>query len=320
MIVLKPSDTTFVIISSDQDFRHSYQLLSSSGYEVIVIHNVAQDSNSLKVLAMYANRTYSWTEIMSKNDTLIPNSVEKIHDILNSDGRAAAEVYHNQSTVNVECVSLTNITSKQLEQSGINANQSLNRPRQNDDVSDVGMSGQRCSRARVAIDIANKLLSTSIQTPPLSTDEVKIKTKIKIMEAKEGGSDVALGWVVGTCVRWKGAFGFLSVSVVDRMCVTPTERNCTCVERTGCTDYSRTSVDEAPVPSPVTVHLPLPVTVPILTVEHAQYPLRVYVHYKSLRFDPPAMQLKRGQTVRALLKEGDKGFFAVRVEDFPPIR
>ena len=33
------ANTTFVIISSDQDFRHHMQVLINAGYAVIIIHN-----------------------------------------------------------------------------------------------------------------------------------------------------------------------------------------------------------------------------------------------------------------------------------------
>lgn len=52
MLVLQPAVTTFVIISSDQDFRHHMQLLQNQGFTVIVIHNANNDKWS-QVLEMH---------------------------------------------------------------------------------------------------------------------------------------------------------------------------------------------------------------------------------------------------------------------------
>ena len=84
-------------------------------------------------------------------------------------------------------------------------------------------------------------------------------------------------------MRWKGAFGFLTVALVDSMSVARTCDGCT-------------SEEELPV------------------AEQRSDPVRVYVHYKALQFVPPVMQLKRGDRVRVLLKRRDKGLFGVRVE------
>jgi cold shock CspA family protein len=42
--------------------------------------------------------------------------------------------------------------------------------------------------------------------------------------------------------------------------------------------------------------------------------VRVYAHYKSLYFDPPRMQLRKGERVRVLVETADRGPRAVRVE------
>jgi len=63
MLLLQPSLTTFVIISSDQDFRHHIQLLANNGFEVIVIHD-ATSSSWKTALEMHATRSYVWSSFM----------------------------------------------------------------------------------------------------------------------------------------------------------------------------------------------------------------------------------------------------------------
>jgi hypothetical protein len=54
-------NTTFVIISSDQDFRHHMLLLLNEGYRVIVIHNAPPGKWS-QSLEMQASEAYRWQE------------------------------------------------------------------------------------------------------------------------------------------------------------------------------------------------------------------------------------------------------------------
>jgi uncharacterized LabA/DUF88 family protein len=58
MLLLQPSHTSFVIISSDQDFRHHIQLLANNGFEVVVIHD-ATSSSWKTALEMHATRSYT---------------------------------------------------------------------------------------------------------------------------------------------------------------------------------------------------------------------------------------------------------------------
>lgn len=55
------SNTTFVIISSDRDFRHHMQLLLNGGYSVIIIHN-ALNSKWSQSLEMYATAAFRWDQ------------------------------------------------------------------------------------------------------------------------------------------------------------------------------------------------------------------------------------------------------------------
>jgi hypothetical protein len=52
-----------VIISSDQDYRHHFQLLRNSGYAVIVIHDAKTD-RWVNVMELHATQAYRWGEII----------------------------------------------------------------------------------------------------------------------------------------------------------------------------------------------------------------------------------------------------------------
>jgi hypothetical protein len=66
--VLKPSMTTFIIISSDQDFRHQIQVLVNSGYKVIIIHD-AEGGKHTQTLELHATECYNWRDIVGRLPT-----------------------------------------------------------------------------------------------------------------------------------------------------------------------------------------------------------------------------------------------------------
>lgn len=61
-------NTVFVVISSDQDFRHHTTLLQSAGYRVIIIHNASQGIWA-KTLEMHSTETYRWQEDIIREKT-----------------------------------------------------------------------------------------------------------------------------------------------------------------------------------------------------------------------------------------------------------
>eukprot|EP01041_Mallomonas_annulata_P010087 gene10087-21022_t len=66
MQVLVPSLATFIVITSDQDFRHHFQLLTGRGYRVIVIHKAANSKWS-EALGMHCSQAFHWDEILGNN-------------------------------------------------------------------------------------------------------------------------------------------------------------------------------------------------------------------------------------------------------------
>ena len=65
MAVLPPASTTFVVISSDADFRTHIQQLSNQGFAAIVIHD-APESNAVwtETLVMHASAAYRWSKLL----------------------------------------------------------------------------------------------------------------------------------------------------------------------------------------------------------------------------------------------------------------
>ena len=63
MRILAPHQTTFIIISSDQDFRNHMQLLINQGFKVIIMHN-APPGKWRETLEMQASESYVWNSII----------------------------------------------------------------------------------------------------------------------------------------------------------------------------------------------------------------------------------------------------------------
>ena len=69
MKVLSPSSTSFVVITSDQDYRHHFQSLRNSGYSIIVIHK-ALSSNWINIMELHSTEAYHWNDIMMTTPTI----------------------------------------------------------------------------------------------------------------------------------------------------------------------------------------------------------------------------------------------------------
>jgi len=71
MAVLPAASTTFVLISSDKDFRSQLQILTGAGYCTIVVHN-ATHGDWRKSLEMHSTQAYQWRQDLlqlKENDT-----------------------------------------------------------------------------------------------------------------------------------------------------------------------------------------------------------------------------------------------------------
>lgn len=225
MLVLQPSVTTFVIISSDQDFRHHMQLLQNQGFNVVVIHN-ADNEKWTQVLEMHASESYRWMDIM---------------DIRSSNVCANGTVAFN--------------TSDNNNNSDDNSSNSTSNNNNNDN---------KINQIIPAVDDSNEGTINSLKGD------------------KGAENSWYEGWREGSCIRWNGVYGFLSVVVQSP-------------DKIAESTYFTASTDSS-------------------AASQSMVNVRVYALNKSLSFDPPRMQLRKGERVRVLVTSGDRGPRAVKVE------
>lgn len=351
MLVLDPSQTTFVIISSDQDFRHHYQLLSGAGFEVILVHD-AKGGKWMQALEMHVGRSFLWKDIMGHR--------EFQHDL---DGRIVGEIKGSCSS----SVGTEHCMADEVEEddrgpskgSGERGCRDINGTNSDLGWTLTGTESLAGSGALTAVKIVKGILSNSTSSDRLSDgdrplnilsrsstssgngpgyggerghhvhfEDSKLKTsdnEITVGNGIRGDTEIdrsylaavsqlsslkmlvdekknkidlfdqtvtidapigaSLGWMEGTCIRWKGTFGFLSVS------------------SSGCSRPSSAL-------SKSDGHL----SKSLQSVHTVTGSIRVYAHYKSLNFVPFAMTLKRGQKVKVLVEMGDRGPCAKKVE------
>lgn len=361
MIVLDPTTTTFVIISSDQDFRHHYQLLSGAGFKVIVVHD-AKGGTWTQVLEMHADKAFLWRDIMANKDLEVgvessysesrsiggTSSIssdgdelggpadggegeelpQSVIEELSSRGRRSSKIIMSDLGVTPSGIAGGNLGGSGGLATGVgkavkgilNTSTSTDRVSGDDRPLNVNLSrpstgnGGGTERSHhvhfedpqvtaskneitagngisvdAEIDKTYLAAVTQLSSLKMLVDEKKNKNKTvdlfdqtATIEAPVGAS---LGWMEGTCIRWKGTFGFLSVSS---------------------SGYSRPSSAMSRSDGFV------PKSVP--SVHIVAGPIRVYAHYKSLNFIPFAMTLKRGQKVRVLVEMSDRGPCAKKVE------
>jgi hypothetical protein len=74
MQVLTPSITTFVIISSDQDFTRQMQLLQNAGFYVVIIHDAKTESWK-SALEMHSSEAFPWSFVAAYVDVATSNSI-----------------------------------------------------------------------------------------------------------------------------------------------------------------------------------------------------------------------------------------------------
>jgi len=88
MQVLKPPDeVSFLLISSDKDFRHHIQLLKNTGYEAIVVHNAVNRQESdeetssswQQALELHATKSFQWHHIVNYSRPLLTNPHSNEH-------------------------------------------------------------------------------------------------------------------------------------------------------------------------------------------------------------------------------------------------
>jgi len=68
MQVLPAKATTFVVISSDQDFRHQYQILRNAGYHVVVMHTADSSSKWCSTLELQVHQSFNFQDVLNAFD------------------------------------------------------------------------------------------------------------------------------------------------------------------------------------------------------------------------------------------------------------
>lgn len=347
-MVLTAAHTTFVIISSDQDYRHYYQLLNSSGYEVIVIHN-AVTRPWVQVLEMHAHRAYRWPDLML--GTYVSNLQVEVEDGADLGECVAHTAAIAGADLQVE-VEARKVVPKGIEGDGTCVGSDLRSalPGLGDVVGQSSGSNPTTKNKNKSKN-RNRNKQTSYTVSQATDADVTVKNGQNNLILTD--KTRVMGWAEGTCIRWKGAFGFLSVALKNfsSSSVFGSSSSSGSGPCSGSADPqwavgmgvggvgTETGVEESvglEVQSEVLpeivegahegvgegigvgvgvgasygTNIPAraPCQVPSSTV------LRVYVHYKCLHFDPPLMQLRRGERVRVLVREGDRGPYGARVE------
>lgn len=107
--VLPPSQTVFVIISSDQDYRHHFQLLRNSGYVVVVIHDAKTDG-WVNVMELHATEAYRWGDIIphskpkSKRKSTGDSSSPPPVSSMESNTTQVVEINHREVPISVAAI------------------------------------------------------------------------------------------------------------------------------------------------------------------------------------------------------------------------
>jgi phosphoribosylanthranilate isomerase len=81
MQVLNPTLSTFVIISSDQDFRSQMQLLESTGFRVIVIHQCKTEAWRA-AMEMHCSEAFEWSAVVGLDESNVADDSTEARQIV----------------------------------------------------------------------------------------------------------------------------------------------------------------------------------------------------------------------------------------------
>jgi hypothetical protein len=329
MMVLPHAETTFVIISSDQDFRHYYQLLNSAGYEVIVVHNAGPGpcAKWVQVLEMHAHKAYRWCDIMNgvikSRDEVMMEGQQDVMECINSSGEEESSFKFDENTVDIHLdKSFANGSRRGGDQDGRTSTShptvtrgQFVRGRMRTQKKLHGTSIRQGSN--IGCELRTRTSNTTLaQSHPIDIDGEHTTSPVPVPAPVPNAE---LGWAEGTVIRWRGTFGFLAVRITDcpsfalrRAVPSPTttvSRATQDLMQMG-EDRDRNGDGDGDGDGKCST---IPMDSVPLPVEGCPA-LRVYVHYKSLHFDPPVLLLRRGERVRVYVEHGSRGYFGGRVE------
>jgi hypothetical protein len=249
----------FVLISSDQDFRNHLQLLQNQGFEVIVI----QDSQSERVkqtLSMHVNRCVDWRTTVLELEEEGDNK-EKVRE-KESEGDRNGEIKGDREGKESE--------TENSKTGGIQ--QILKGTNKGKDKRHKGKAKDR-----------------------EQTEEAGEEREMGGEKERESESQqLVIGWFPATCVRWKGVYGFLSLSLSGTHAfkekVAQSEPSWLDDKQWG--EMLKELVNDD---------------------SQESEELRLYAHYKALQLSPHRTVLKKDEEVKALIVICKKGLRAIQV-------
>jgi cold shock CspA family protein len=215
MLLLPPASSSFVLLSSDQDFRQHVQLLSNAGYRVAVVHT-ARHEKWKQALEMHATEAYAWHEVLGMQMPVTTTSTESKPQEL---GQKESDNYCKAS----------NEASKRNVSSNKNASKNVEKsPREK--------RGKLSSASPIATDdnSASHLCAPLYEAKANAEDagasagvcrgggdsELEVEFELDATTAAAAApatataallEGLAVGWRVAVCLRWASAYGFLLV-------------------------------------------------------------------------------------------------------------
>mmetsp|Transcript_30855 Transcript_30855/g.57548 ORF Transcript_30855/g.57548 Transcript_30855/m.57548 type:complete len:561 (-) Transcript_30855:139-1821(-) len=194
--VLSPQDTTFVIITSDQDFRHHFQLLRNSNYNIIVIHNATESSKWSATMAMHCSASYHWKDVLqtgahennakAEGELLIPSGVDNTQSPVAESLPDGWEQKYDPKTNKPFYVNHNN-KSTHWQDPRVAAKSNNSSSQENQKVNNTKQKkGNRPNKFVICSEVGQSEFMQEIQAV----------------------------WFAGVCQKWKNTFGFVKVTSV----------------------------------------------------------------------------------------------------------
>lgn len=196
MQVLKPPErVSFMLISSDNDFRHHIQLLKNTGYEAIVVHNAQErkvdgktpstDSSWQQALELHATKAFHWKDIVEYKGT-------------GGGGIAPLPALILPESEGLPLPSMTDVTRN----GEMGSSSSMGEPNSDDEGKEDDTKGKGRRRKPRRKRFVEKVRSLR--------NEGDIANEVaELARDNKTSSDSSLGWRICVCSRWIGPYGFV---------------------------------------------------------------------------------------------------------------
>ena len=203
MQVLKPPErVSFMLISSDNDFRHHIQLLTNTGYEAIVVHNaqeikvdgktISTNNSWQQALELHATKAFHWKEIVDYKGTGGIAPPPPLAVMPESEGLPLPSIMAGSFNGEV----------------GGSGGGSVEPPNSDDEEQkDVGAKGKGRHRKPRRKRFVEKV--RSLRRDDNAVDGDQADEAADLGKENMTGSDSSLGWRVCVCSRWIGPYGFV---------------------------------------------------------------------------------------------------------------